>query len=638
MAAAEQTYQTPEPFEVPEGGLASFLTATVGDWADTEDDIPQSGIAQVKNIADKLAEYGRYEDEYIVHAAEGETVIPAAVLDANPRLKAKLFEQMLEMGIEPERYIVGNELNSINPVTGQPEFFLKKLFKGVKKLVKGVVKVFKKVAPIVLSAVGMAFLGPIGAGLGSGIGTLIQGGNLKDALKNGLIAGVTAGIGQGLSDGFQAAKAGAETGLGNVGEFASGFSQSVGEGLKGGYIDQFSAGMSNLSSSAKSLMDKFGGDSGVTDASASVDEALSAARLQPGDIPGAPLTPDQARFAAVDNPLAQGVDRALASSQPQAIDVLQPGGVEQALGLPSQQPSFAQQVAQQSGATSGTYAPFGAADEAVLQSMQPGTAVGSQQAAAGAVEPPSYFERLKSDPLGTLTGSSAQPTNEMLAARQTQLMNQFGLGAKDALTMAQEQLAPSLLQKYGTAAAVATGLGAATGAFDPQPVQPVDFFGGQTGWDLLEANPDKYRVGLPTYGQSPDQMVSPGSGSSLGQYGEGVTVAQAMGNAPVLVGYDAQGNPVYEQPNQPSPFNPYVNPYSSMPVSAAQGGEIMNFPRRMGAIYGPGTETSDDVPAMLSDGEFVMTARAVRGAGDGDREQGMMRMYEIMRKFEGGRV
>jgi len=57
-----------------------------------------------------------------------------------------------------------------------------------------------------------------------------------------------------------------------------------------------------------------------------------------------------------------------------------------------------------------------------------------------------------------------------------------------------------------------------------------------------------------------------------------------------------------------------------------------------GAIYGPGTETSDDIPAMLSDGEFVMTARAVRGAGDGDRERGMQRMYDIMRRFEGGAV
>ena len=113
----------PESMEVPEGGLASFLTATVGEWAEaTQDDIPQTGIAGVKSVADQLADYGRYEDTYIVHAAEGETVIPMAVLDRDPRLKEILFTQMRSMGLEPERYVVGNELNSINPVTGQPEF------------------------------------------------------------------------------------------------------------------------------------------------------------------------------------------------------------------------------------------------------------------------------------------------------------------------------------------------------------------------------------------------------------------------------------------------------------------------------------------------------------------------------------
>ena len=117
----------PESMEVPEGGLASFLTATVGEWAD--DDVPQTGIAGLESVADKLAEYGRYEDTYMVHAAEGETVIPMAVFDENPRLKESLFNQMRAMGIDPEQYVVGNELNSLNPVTGQPEFFLKKFFK-----------------------------------------------------------------------------------------------------------------------------------------------------------------------------------------------------------------------------------------------------------------------------------------------------------------------------------------------------------------------------------------------------------------------------------------------------------------------------------------------------------------------------
>ena len=44
--------------------------------------------------------------------------------------------------------------------------------------------------------------------------------------------------------------------------------------------------------------------------------------------------------------------------------------------------------------------------------------------------------------------------------------------------------------------------------------------------------------------------------------------------------------------------------------------------RQGGESEGPGTGTSDDIPAMLSDGEFVMTAKAVRGAGGGDRREG----------------
>jgi hypothetical protein len=54
-----------------------------------------------------------------------------------------------------------------------------------------------------------------------------------------------------------------------------------------------------------------------------------------------------------------------------------------------------------------------------------------------------------------------------------------------------------------------------------------------------------------------------------------------------------------------------------------------------GSINGPGTGTSDSIPAMLSDGEFVMTAQAVRGAGNGSRQAGVKKMYDMMRKFEG---
>jgi hypothetical protein len=48
-------------------------------------------------------------------------------------------------------------------------------------------------------------------------------------------------------------------------------------------------------------------------------------------------------------------------------------------------------------------------------------------------------------------------------------------------------------------------------------------------------------------------------------------------------------------------------------MGMAKGGDV--FPRRTGQISGPGTKTSDSIPAMLSDGEFVQRTDAVNGAG-----------------------
>jgi hypothetical protein len=119
-----------------------------------------------------------------------------------------------------------------------------------------------------------------------------------------------------------------------------------------------------------------------------------------------------------------------------------------------------------------------------------------------------------------------------------------------------------------------------------------------------------------------------------------------------------------EEEDEVTPVQPSPEPGSVMPLdlrmpdvayateygsaaptyrSLAEGGET-NFPRKVGQIDGPGTEKSDDIPAMLSDGEFVMTAQAVRGLGalNGankddkleQRRKGAKMMYEMMDKFE----
>ena len=76
-------------------------------------------------------------------------------------------------------------------------------------------------------------------------------------------------------------------------------------------------------------------------------------------------------------------------------------------------------------------------------------------------------------------------------------------------------------------------------------------------------------------------------------------------------------------------YNPDENPYF-----AAQGGGIQKFamgtpkfPRMTGDISGPGTGTSDSIPAMLSDGEHVLTKQEVSQIGGGDNDLGHQRLY-----------
>jgi hypothetical protein len=72
--------------------------------------------------------------------------------------------------------------------------------------------------------------------------------------------------------------------------------------------------------------------------------------------------------------------------------------------------------------------------------------------------------------------------------------------------------------------------------------------------------------------------------------------------------------------------------------SLAQGGETSPnyYPRRDGGIMpSEGSGARDDVPAMLTAGEFVLTKDAVRGLGNGNQEQGIAKAYNMMNRLEG---
>ena len=117
-------------------------------------------LNQFKKFVSSLGGLGRFEDTYMIHAAEGETVVPMEVLDRNPVLKKRLFKSMKALGIDPGRYIVGNDLNSLNPVTGQPEFFFKRLKKALGD-------VAGYAAPVIGAMYGPAAGALVGAGLGA---------------------------------------------------------------------------------------------------------------------------------------------------------------------------------------------------------------------------------------------------------------------------------------------------------------------------------------------------------------------------------------------------------------------------------------------------------------------------------------
>ena len=91
------------------------------------------------------------------------------------------------------------------------------------------------------------------------------------------------------------------------------------------------------------------------------------------------------------------------------------------------------------------------------------------------------------------------------------------------------------------------------------------------------------------------------------------------------------------QPSSPLSLNLGISGLASLGPNLfsgyAEGGEI--FPRRTGGIMpDEGVPNEDSVRAMLMPGEFVMTTDAVKGLGNGDNDQGIRKMYDMMRGLE----
>jgi hypothetical protein len=514
----------------------------------------EGGIINAKVIAKELASMGRNGDTMLAH------ITP---------LEATMLRKMGGSG-------------TINPDTGLPEFFLKKIkkavgkvFKGAGKVVKGALKgIGRAVKSIAKSTIGkmaltfaaVYFMGPAGLNLAGGAGSITGITNAAAANMVNTFAGST---------------------LVNV---ASG--QNIGDAIKGGLVSGALAGGTTA---------LLGG--GVPGAPRDVPAPVVEAGTNLAGTAGEPLAGSLSDVASPASSIGTGIDPVVA---PTSF-----GGQNINTGLgfgavPTGGPGINFQDVPTGGPgvnIMGSDIPLGSsASKLTADSPQSGFLSDPFNKVKNTFYPPaikqagmenaqlageqaykSTLDRLMPNPSDFTPAEQAAARAQALAASET----------------ARKAAMPGVLAQYGPLAGLGLGAAVLMGGFTPESPKPPPGFSSPTGEELLAANPEKY-------------------GLSFG----GTRTIAASRNPYDTMYYN--------------PMNPYRSPVEGGINSVAMlaKGGTAKFPRKTGAISGPGTGTSDSVPAMLSDGEFVFTAKAVRAMGNGSRRKGAKRMYTMMKDLE----
>jgi hypothetical protein len=230
-----------------------------------------------------------------------------------------------------------------------------------------------------------------------------------------------------------------------------------------------------------------------------------------------------------------------------------------------------------------------------------------------------------------LEGSRAR--SEYVRAARAEGLTPTTAEANAAYETAYNANKPGIFSRYTPLAAAGLGVTAASGGFKRDPgTQAPAFERNYTGQDYMRDNPSQFGGRLYNYQSQGAQAYNPYRetyySGTQGADASGVVTPTGIMQAPYSPYYGSRAQ------RRQQYYSPFIG--TEEPVMAAKGGSIREFPRKTGPINGPGTGTSDDIPAMLSDGEFVFTAKAVRNAGGGSRRKGAARMYKLMKSLEKG--
>jgi hypothetical protein len=512
---------------------------------------------------------------------------------------------------------------TINPVTGLPEFFLKKLVKSVKKVVKKVVA-----SPIgrIAVTVGLSMIG-VPPGIASALVTKAAGGTWKDALKAAAVSYLASPAGpigsyvskatpflSGLAETNPALVAGIRSGLTSTGASlltGSSLKEAVTAGVTSGLMTGVRA------SQASAAFDR------ASQANAQQLSGQESGQLVASGGTGTPVTSDFAQTTTVD---------------PVTGQVVSGGGT----GTPVTSTEFTRADAQ--GVPTGVSTaqnpnPFISAGDltATTTTVLPSGQVVNTPPPA----PSSFLDTVKGfydkniSPSGIREAGQLQAQQAGTAAVEN--LVKLNPNASDAVRAAEyaraaNAAAPGVISQYGPGVGAGLGVMALAGGFErPDPEAPTRT---QTALETPIEVPETLRrpiQNLPgveydaagniigSKAWDPYAGINPNTPTSVATPG--------IASLPLASMYQQPVSQLYAQPSR----NPTPTGFRAGGIAAlAKGG----YPRRIGQISGPGTETSDDIPAMLSDGEFVMTAGAVRGAGNGSRREGAKKMYALMHQLE----
>ena len=563
--------------------------------------------APMGTMAMELAEAGRGGDSMLAHLTPGEVILPLGMMD-DPDFERAVENRFNQLDLNPEEYVAGLGIASLNPVTGLEEFgFFKKLAKGVKKVVKKVVRPIAKVAQFVPGPWQPA------AALISRAGTVydVAKGRASPLALAGAFAPLPGGSAAGQAAG-QAAGAAASRGIGGLtgslrGLITGGGADGVGRfgrlgdilggtGGSGGIAGLITGGGADGVGRFGRLGDILGGAGG----SGGLGGLISG-----GGADGV------GNFGRVGD---------FFGSLGDAAGITNYGGMTGAGQITVQEGDTLSEIAEAAGVSLDDLLAANGIDPNNADLIFPGQTIlipgaGGQQGGFG----------------GLFSGGGRDGVG-----------NYGVLG--DVLGGVGDRLG---ITNYGT------GAGGGGGGFNMGQLGAVGLAGllGKLAYD--EA---KNRKGVPL---TPSVAMN-----AAGRFNLESEIARRSGTAapnPTEFGLLPQGTlPVLSGGRAPTAAQAELEKqkaegmrYGGPVMAFAEGGNVdeQDFKRMNGDINGPGTEISDDIPAMLSDGEFVMTGRAVRGAGafnmknkngiitltpknGEDRDRGTKLMYEMMDLFK----